>query len=150
MHNEALLAVRNTAVKLALGFPAARNAMANELAELAVSYPTSPLNGKDLHGLPKPGERAPIRADEPAVGSGGTPRFALYAPPSADADQFIACFPDVVEPQPRPPFKPGSICVVRPDGYIAFAGDTNAWPQADAYMVQFVFGIPQQKVYLES
>ena len=35
-------------------------------------------------------------------------------------------------------------------GYVAFTGDTNAWPQADAYMVQFVFGIPQQKVRLES
>ena len=150
MHNEALLAIRNTAVRLALGFPPARHAMANELTELAVHYPESPLNGQSFHGLPKPGDRAPIRPGEPAVGSGGTPRFALYATPGADAEQFIACFPDVLEPQPRPPLKPGTICLVRPDGYVAFTGDTNAWPQADAYMVQFVFGIPQQKVRLES
>jgi len=150
MHNEVLLAMRNTAVKLALGFPPARHAMANELTELAISYPESPLNGASFHGLPKPGERAPIRPGEPAVGSGGTPRYALYATPGADADQFIACFPDVLEPQPRPPLKPGTLCLVRPDGYVAFTGDTNAWPLADAYMVQFVFGIPQQKVHLES
>ena len=150
MQSNALLSMRNTAVKLALGFPAARQAMANDLTELSVSYPASPLNGKSLHGLPKPGDRAPIRPDEPAVGSGDTPRFALYAAPGADANQFIACFPDVLEPEPRTPLKPGTICLVRPDGYVAFTGDTNAWHQADAYMVQFVFGIPQQKVHLET
>ena len=151
LHNEALLALRNTAVKLILGFSTPRNAMANQLAELDVAYPESPLNTKGTppSGTPTPGNRAPIRAGEPPIGSGDTPRFALYAPSGPNADQFIACFPNLLEPQPRAPFTPGSLCLVRPDGYVAFASDLDAWPQADAYMVNLIYG-PRQKVRLYS
>ena len=149
MHNEALLSIRNSAVKLALGLPAARRAMAEQLTELDVSYPNSPLNGEGspLSGTPKPGERVPIHAGDTPVGAGDTPRFAIYAAPGPDADQFIACFPDHLEPQPRPPLKPGGIWLVRPDGYVAFASDTTSWSQADAYMVKLIYG-PKQKVRL--
>ncbi len=151
MHNPALLAFRNTAVKLALGLPPARNAMANELTELAVHYPKSPLNGdaSTMHDTPEPGYRVPLHAGDPPIGAGDTPRFALYAHPGADADQFIACFPDLLEPIPRPPLTPGTITLVRPDGYVAFTSDTNAYPHADAYMVSLIYG-PKQKVKFES
>jgi len=151
LHNEALLALRNTAVKLILGFSTPRNAMANQLTELDVAYPESPLNTKGIppSGTPNPGDRAPIRAGEPPVGAGDTPRFALYAAPGPNANQFIACFPELLEPQPRAPFTPGSLCLVRPDGYVAFASDLDAWVQVDAYMVNLIYG-PKQKVRLYS
>jgi 2-polyprenyl-6-methoxyphenol hydroxylase-like FAD-dependent oxidoreductase len=151
MHNEALLAIRNTAAKLILGFTSVKRALAGQLTELAVAYPESPLNTKGTppNETPTPGDRAPIRAGESPVGAGNTPRFALYAAPGPNADQFIACFPDLLEPQPREPFTPGSLCLVRPDGYVVFAADLDAWPQADAYMVNLIYG-PKQKVRLYS
>jgi len=151
LHNPALLAMRNTAVKLALGIPAAKQAMAKELTELAVHYAKSPLNGDAtaIRDTPEPGYRVPLQAGDAPIGAGDTPRFALYAAPGPDAEQFIACFPDLLEPTPRPAITPGTITLVRPDGYVAFTGDTNAYPHADAYMVKLIYG-PKQKVTIPS
>jgi 2-polyprenyl-6-methoxyphenol hydroxylase-like FAD-dependent oxidoreductase len=140
--------IRNHAASLLFGLSFVRDKLADVITELSIGYPHSPLNGLS-HGSPKPGERAPILDNEPSIGAGPTPRFAIFAAPSADCTQFIACFPDLLEPQPRPPFHPGQICLVRPDGYVAFSADTNAWPQADAYMVNLIYG-PPQKLHPES
>jgi 2-polyprenyl-6-methoxyphenol hydroxylase-like FAD-dependent oxidoreductase len=138
MQNSALLALRNTAVKLAFGTPAAKHAMANELTEISVHYPDSPLNDTGSKG-----ERLSLQPNDAPIGAGDTPRFALFAAPGADAEQFIDCFPNHLEPTPRPVLKPGTITLVRPDGYVAFRGDTNDYPKADAYMTNIIYGEKQ-------
>ena len=151
LDNTLLRSVRNSFIHFITGFEVVQQTLADNITELAISYPESPLNGKvsTPHGAPKPGERAPISAGETPVSTGDSPRFTLYATPSADAEQFIACFPQLLEPQPRTPFKPGTLCLVRPDGYVAFSADTNAWPQADAYMTNLIYG-PQEKIHLST
>ena len=151
LDNALLRSVRNSLIHFLTGFDVVQQSLSDTITELAISYPDSPLNGKSStpHGTPKPGERAPIRTGESPVSTGDTPRFALYAEPGPDAEQFIDCFPQLLEYKPRPPFAPASVTLVRPDGYVAFSADTNAWVQADAYMTNLIYG-PQQKVTLES
>ncbi len=63
--------IRNHVASLVFGLAPVKSTMANILSEVAVGYPTSPLNAKSahVHGGPQPGQRAPIRKGEPAVGS---------------------------------------------------------------------------------
>ena len=151
LDNALLRGLRNSFIHFITGFDFVQHALTDNITELAISYPESSLNGKGSapDDTPKPGERAPIRTGETPVSTGDTPRFALYAEPGADAEQFIACFPQLLESKTRPPFEPGTICLVRPDGYVAFTADTNAWPQADAYMTNLIYG-PQEKVHLSA
>jgi len=148
LDNAFLRGVRNTLIHFLTGFDVVQQTLSDTITELAISYPESPLNGKSS-GTPKPGERAPIRAGELPVSAGDSPRFTLYADPSPDAEQFLACFPQLLESKTRPPFAPGTICLVRPDGYVAFSADTNAWVQADAYMTNLIYG-PLEKVHLSA
>ena len=119
MHNHTAQALRNFVGGLLFGLAPVRRAMANALSEISIGYPHSPLNGP--HGAigPAPGERmAPVAGQTP-VGAGISPRFALLATPSAGANQLIASRPDLLEPAVRPPFAPGGMWLVRPDGYVA-------------------------------
>ena len=151
LDNALLRGVRNSLIHFLTGFDIVQQTLSDTITELAISYPESPLNGKSStpSGAPKPGERAPIRTGESPVSTTGTPRFALHAEPGPDAEQFIACFPQLLESKPRPPFAPASITLVRPDGYVAFSADTNAWVQADAYMTNLIYG-PLEKVHLSA
>ena len=78
---------------------------------------------KGMHSPDSPaaGERAPIRPQEPPVGAGGTPLFALFAEASVAASQFAARYPGILEPNIRKPFHEGGLWLVRPDGYTALA-----------------------------
>ena len=151
LNNALLRGLRNSLIHFVTGFDFVQHALTDNITELAISYPESPLNGKGSvpSGAPKPGERAPIRTGDLPVSTTGTPRFVLHAEPGPDAEQFIACFPQLLESKPRPPFEPGTICLVRPDGYVAFTADTNAWVQADAYMTNLIYG-PLEKVHISA
>jgi 2-polyprenyl-6-methoxyphenol hydroxylase-like FAD-dependent oxidoreductase len=148
MENSALLAMRNTAVSLVLGFGGARHAMAEKLTELDIAYKQSPLSKSkpQARHQPAPGERYPIHTGSTApVGGGDTPRFALFAEAGNDAEQFLKCFPAVLEAEARAPLAPGTLTLVRPDGYVAYSGDSASYREADAYMTELIYG-PMQKV----
>jgi FAD binding domain len=128
--------IRNHIASLVFGLAPVKSAMANILSEMAVGYPESPLNAKSahLHGGPHPGQRAPIREGEPAVGSGNTPRFALFAEDTPTSKSLLSKYPNLVEPLPRKPYAHGGIWIVRPDGYVALATKHDAWNVVDGYL----------------
>jgi hypothetical protein len=128
--------IRNHIASLVFGLAPVKSAMANILSEMAVGYPESPLNAKSahVHGGPHPGQRAPIREGEPAVGSGNTPRFALFAEDTPTSRSLLSKYPNFVEPLPRKPYAHGGTWIVRPDGYVSLASKYDAWNDVDAYL----------------
>ncbi len=60
----------------------------------------------------------PIAGQVP-VGSGGTPRFALFAEKTTATADLMRRFEGLLDPDIRPPFHDGGIWLVRPDGYVA-------------------------------
>jgi hypothetical protein len=116
--------------------------MANVLSEVAVAYSDSPLNAQSahVHGGPKPGQRAPIREDEPAVGSGNTPRFALFAEDTPASRSLLSKYANLVEPSPRKPYAEAGVWVVRPDGYVALVAKHDTWNDVDAYLRRLAKG----------
>ncbi|HVG27181.1 MAG TPA: FAD-dependent monooxygenase [Acidobacteriaceae bacterium] len=126
LHNRTLQAVRNAAASLLFGLPLAQHKLAEQLTEVAVGYPHSPLNSHVHHvaGTPAAGERAPLGSAPGKAGwtaAGQPPQFALFAEPSEDAAALLSLFPTLIEPKMYPPFAPGGVWLVRPDGYIAVA-----------------------------
>jgi 2-polyprenyl-6-methoxyphenol hydroxylase-like FAD-dependent oxidoreductase len=130
--------IRNHIASLVFGFAPAQHMMANVLSELSVGYPESPLNAQSAHPHdgPKPGKRAPIRENETPVGSGTTPRFALFADDNAAVRSILAKYSDLVESSPRKPYVEGGIWLVRPDGYVALAAKPDALNELDTYLAQ--------------
>jgi 2-polyprenyl-6-methoxyphenol hydroxylase-like FAD-dependent oxidoreductase len=131
--------IRNHVASLIFGFAPVKHTMANLLSEVAVAYSNSPLNAQSahVHGGPEPGKRAPIRVSEPAVGSGNTPRFALFSEETPPSRSLLSKYPNLVEPSPRKPYADGGIWLVRPDGYVALAAKHDAWNDVDTYLGRF-------------
>jgi 2-polyprenyl-6-methoxyphenol hydroxylase-like FAD-dependent oxidoreductase len=126
--------IRNHVASLVFGFAPVTHVMADVLSEMAVAYSDSPLNGPSKHARPAPGRRAPIREDEPAVGLGNAPRFALFAENTPDSRSLLSRHSSLVETAPRKPFAEGGIWLVRPDGYVAVATKHDAWSDVDDYL----------------
>jgi 2-polyprenyl-6-methoxyphenol hydroxylase-like FAD-dependent oxidoreductase len=121
LKNHALQTVRNLIGRIMLGLAPFRRAMVDTMTEVSIGYKHSPLNGPSAHGMsgPSPGERvAPIAGQIPP-GSGSAPRFALFAKTSDATAGLLAKFPDLIDPDVRPPLAQGGIWLVRPDGYTA-------------------------------
>ncbi len=120
MKNPVAQTVRNLVGHVMLGLSPVRHAVADTMTEVTIGYPDSPLNGPSLGGAgPKPGERvAPIAGHVP-VGSGTTPRFALFAEKTAATADLIRTFETLLDPDIRSPFDKRGIWLVRPDGYVA-------------------------------
>ena len=120
LRNPALQTIRNVVGHAVLGLAPARRAIADNMSELSISYPNSPLNGA-AHAPdgPKPGQRlAPVEGRRP-VGSGSTPRFALMAAPSPAVSELLARFSQILDPELCSPNRSHGNWLVRPDGYIA-------------------------------
>jgi hypothetical protein len=128
--------IRNHIASLVFGLAPVKSTMANILSEVAIGYPDSPLNAKSahVHGGPQPGQRAPIREGEPAVGSGNTPRFALFAEDTPTSRALLSKYQNLVEASPRKQYAHGGVWIVRPDGYVALAAKQDAWNAVDAYL----------------
>jgi 2-polyprenyl-6-methoxyphenol hydroxylase-like FAD-dependent oxidoreductase len=130
-------AIRNHIAAFVFGLSPVKRKIADVLTELSIGYPNSPLNGGgDYFGEgPKEGERAPIDTDHPGVGTGDTPRFALFAAgDDGNASQQIARYSSLVEPTLRQPFRPDGVWLVRPDGYVALAMRPNQWDKLAKYL----------------
>jgi FAD binding domain-containing protein len=128
--------IRNHVASLVFGSAPVTRTMANLLSEVAIAYSDSPLNAPSahVHGGPESGKRAPIRASEPAVGSGRTPRFGLFAEDTPASRALLSKYPNLGEPSPRKPYVDGGIWLVRPDGYVALVAKGDAWNDVDAYL----------------
>jgi hypothetical protein len=124
--------LRNTVVKFALGFPTVGHIVADTMAELNIGYPESPLSvagSLHAHGI-KPGARWP----EKLPGDTSMSRFSAIGPADAVAD-LVAKFPKLVEAAASSKrADPRDLIVVRPDGYVGFAGAASDHAGAEAYL----------------
>ena len=128
--------IRNHVASLVFGLAPVRRTMASTLAELSIGYPDSPLTERhgNAWGGPAAGERAPVGGAGHPVGAGGTPCFAVFATASEAWAQLAARYPDVIEPEVRPPFADNGAWLVRPDGYVATATAGDATADVAAYL----------------
>jgi 2-polyprenyl-6-methoxyphenol hydroxylase-like FAD-dependent oxidoreductase len=130
VRNPIIQGLRNTVVKFTLGFPQLGHRVANLLAELDIGYPKSPLTVAGAHhpSARKAGERWPERL--PA--DPGRARFTAIGP--ADAVSALAAkFPKLVQAAAgRADAR--DLSLVRPDGYVGFAGAASDQAEAEAYL----------------
>jgi 2-polyprenyl-6-methoxyphenol hydroxylase-like FAD-dependent oxidoreductase len=130
--NPIIQGLRNTMVKFALSFPQIGHVMADTLAELNIGYPDSPLSvagAHHAHGV-KPGTRWPERLPADT----GQSRFTAIGP--ADAVTGLAAkFPKLVQgSRGSARADARDLSLVRPDGYVGFAGAASDRAAAEAYL----------------
>ena len=131
-------AIRRHVMHFLLGFAPVREKMAEVITEISIGYPDSPLNAGASLGPrgSQEGKRAPIRDGEAPVGAGSQPKFVVYADESSEPTKVAGRFPQLVEQQIRTPFREGEVWLVRPDGYVAFAGRNGQIPEIEGYLAQ--------------
>lgn len=127
LRNPLLQDVRNAVLRFAAGFPQIRHRVADQLAEMDIGYPDSPLTarGTDIPAGPKPGQRWPHPL--PARASGR--RFTAIGPAALVA-ALEAKFPRLVTTVPEG----DSLRLIRPDRYVGFAGGPGDVARAETYL----------------
>ena len=131
LRNPLLQDVRNAILRFATGFPQIRHRVADQLAEMDIGYPDSPLtaHAAGFSDGPKPGQRWPQRLPQ---GTGGR-KFTAWGPAvvvTALADKF----PRLVVAVPGG----HTLRLIRPDGYVGFAGSSADSARAEAYLAALV------------
>jgi 2-polyprenyl-6-methoxyphenol hydroxylase-like FAD-dependent oxidoreductase len=120
VRNPIVQGLRNTVVRFAVAFPQIQHKVVNQLSEMDIGYPESPLTVKNGHVAsgPKSGERWPDRLP---AGAGGAKFVALG---STDVVAALAAkFPRLVLAAPaKDPAHATALRLIRPDGYVGFAG----------------------------
>ena len=132
LRNPALQAIRNTVVRFATGFPFVQHKIADQLSEMDIGYPESPLTVKNGHAVdgPQSGERWPDRLPAGAAGA----KFTALGPADAVA-VLSARFPKLVLAAPaKDEAHKASLRLIRPDGYVGFAGAASDRAGAEAYL----------------
>jgi hypothetical protein len=138
LRNPVLQGIRNSVAKFATGFPFVQHKIANQLGEMDIGYPESPLTVKNGHVAngPKSGERWPDRLPAGAAGA----KFTAFGPADVVA-ALAAKFPRLVLPAPaQDPTHKTALRLIRPDGYVAFAGSAKDQPKAEAYLAALAAG----------
>jgi 2-polyprenyl-6-methoxyphenol hydroxylase-like FAD-dependent oxidoreductase len=136
LSNPAAQAVRNIALRFAMGLHTVRDLMTTEMSETGIAYGESPLSvgAKHApHGLAAGERMAPDTYHGHPPGAGREPRFVLYGA-GPRAKDCTAAYPSLLEAEPRPAPAPDRLLIVRPDGYIGFSGNAADWHAADAYL----------------
>lgn len=137
LRNPVAQGLRNTIVKFATGFPAIQHKIADQLSEMDIGYPASPLTVKNgtLANGPKSGERWPDRLP---AGAGGM-RFTALGP-AETAAALAAKFPKLVTASPaKEPEHKTALRLIRPDGYVGFAGAAKDLAKAEAYLAAIAY-----------
>jgi len=132
LRNPLLQGIRNTVAKFATGFPVVQHKMANQLAEMDIGYPDSPLTAHHGHAGtgPKAGERWPDKLPSGPRGA----RFLAMGPPDAAA-ALAARYPGLVTAGSTHDIGHATaLRLIRPDGYVGFAGSASEQAHADAYL----------------
>jgi 2-polyprenyl-6-methoxyphenol hydroxylase-like FAD-dependent oxidoreductase len=132
MRNPLLQDIRNTIVRFAASFPQVQHKVADQLGEMDIGYPDSPLtaaSGPLAHG-PKAGERWPHQL---AGGAGGC-RFTALGPPELVAG-LVTKFPRLATAGAvHGGGDATTLRLIRPDGYVGFAGGPQDGRRAEAYL----------------
>jgi 2-polyprenyl-6-methoxyphenol hydroxylase-like FAD-dependent oxidoreductase len=133
LRNPIAQGLRNAVVKFAFGFPQLGHRMANTLAELDIGYPESPLTVTGAHRPDgtKAGERWPERLPAETAKA----RFIAIGP-EAVVSELAAEFPLLVQAAlpSNDHAGAGELRLVRPDGYVGFAGAAADRAGAEAYL----------------
>jgi 2-polyprenyl-6-methoxyphenol hydroxylase-like FAD-dependent oxidoreductase len=128
--------IRNHLARLLFGLSPVKRAVTNQMSELSIGYPSSPLTRAEGHGHsgPAAGERAPVSATGYRVGSGDRPRFMLFAVADGGSAALLARRADLLEAETRAPFADDGVWLVRPDGYVAMTAQRGEWDRVGAYL----------------
>jgi FAD binding domain len=112
--------LRNIVGRVAFGLSPVQHAFADQMSQVSVGYPESPMNGPRHGSLhPAPGQRVAPIAGEPPFGEGNDPRFTLLASPSATVAGVLSSFPKLLNAALGPPPDANGVWLIRPDGYVA-------------------------------
>ena len=112
--------LRNLVGRVALGFAPVQHAFVDQMSQVSVGYPESPMNGPGHRSLhPAPGQRMAPIAGGPPFGAGNEPRFTLLALSSPGVADVLAAYPRLLNQAPGKPPSPDGVWLVRPDGYVA-------------------------------
>jgi 2-polyprenyl-6-methoxyphenol hydroxylase-like FAD-dependent oxidoreductase len=132
MRNPIAQGLRNTVAKFAFGFPLIAHRAADMLAELNIGYPSSPLT---VEGARRPhGTKPGVRWLDRLPADGGKARFTAIG--AADvAAELQAKFPKLVQAAPTSSRADSrDLILVRPDGYVGFAGAASDRAGAEVYL----------------
>lgn len=134
LRNPIAQGLRNAVVKFAAGFPLLQHAIADQLSELKLAYPESPLTARNGHtgNGPKPGMRWPDRLPGNAAG-----RTFTALGPKAAVTALAQKFPKLVMPvSADDPAHASALRLIRPDGYVGFVGSSADQAHAEAYLAE--------------
>jgi 2-polyprenyl-6-methoxyphenol hydroxylase-like FAD-dependent oxidoreductase len=134
LRNPALQGIRNTIARFATSLPLVQHKMANQLTEMDIGYPESPLTVRDGDAGPGPkaGERWPERLP---AGTGGM-KFVAAGPSDVTA-ALAAKYPRLViaaNAAGKGGTQGASLRLIRPDGYVGYAGSAKDPLHAEAYL----------------
>jgi 2-polyprenyl-6-methoxyphenol hydroxylase-like FAD-dependent oxidoreductase len=132
VRNPILQGLRNTVVKFALGFPQLSHRVGDLLSELNIGYPKSPLTVEGAH---RPnGAKAGVRWPDRLPADPGKARFTAFGPADVAAE-LAAKFPKLVQAAVTAGRADArDLTLVRPDGYVGFAGAASDRTGAEAYL----------------
>jgi 2-polyprenyl-6-methoxyphenol hydroxylase-like FAD-dependent oxidoreductase len=118
--------LRNIVGRFALGLASVRHALVDNMSQVSVGYPESPMNGRGHGSLhPEPGQRAAPIAGAPPFGAGEEPRFTLLAASSPAVAGVLSSFPKLLNDALGTPPAPNGVWLIRPDGYVAATAPVN-------------------------
>ena len=118
--------LRNIVGRFALGFAPVQHALVDNMSQVSVGYPKSPMNGRGHGSLhPIPGQRMAPIAGAPPFGAGDQPRFTLLASASPSVADLLAAYPKLLNDALGTPPTPDGVWLIRPDGYVAATAPTN-------------------------
>jgi 2-polyprenyl-6-methoxyphenol hydroxylase-like FAD-dependent oxidoreductase len=131
LRNPMLQSVRNTVARFATSLPFVQHKMANTLSEMDIGYPESPLTVRDGDAGPGPkaGERWPERLPS---GAGGM-KFVAAGPSDVTA-ALAAKYPQLVVAANAQGAHAAGLRLIRPDGYVGYAGSAKDPLHAEAYL----------------
>lgn len=130
MRNPILQDVRNTIVRFATGFAAIQHKVADQLTEMDIGYPESPLSVTGHH-LPH-GAAVGARWAQPVAAGSQAAKFTAIGP-ADDAAALAKKYPGLVVAQPDTA-PDHALRLIRPDGYVGFAGTSADLHRAEAYL----------------
>jgi 2-polyprenyl-6-methoxyphenol hydroxylase-like FAD-dependent oxidoreductase len=128
--------LRNLVGRFALGFAPVRHAVVDNMSQVSVGYPQSPMNGRgDGAFHPAPGQRMAPIARRPPFGAGSEPRFTVLAAPSPAVAGVLSSFPKLLNEALGAPPDAKGVWLIRPDGNVAATA-----PASDLSSISDVLG----------
>jgi hypothetical protein len=114
--------LRNIVGRVALGLALVQHAFADQMSQVSVGYPESPMNGSPHASLrTTPGQRVAPIAGSPPFGAGDEPRFRLLASSSPAVTDLVASYPELLNDVLGAPPPSDGVWLIRPDRYVAAA-----------------------------